>query len=223
MRESEEAELEDVRRVEAVDTEDRSGRSHGGARGHETDELRAGDLGAARPCLSLDALDDQVERSRLVILNVHAHLRTTDARECETEGADAWKTTAGLANDVGDLPRDLGVVRGEVDVERNQRPPRSNHDAAGTFVESRRTKIRPQLPRIEPPLKLGWTSTSEERGAAPRCRLAVEKNGQLELRADPIGEAQRARACPLPIGRVERDHRNDVRCSDPRVHAFVPP
>ena len=44
----EQAELEHVRRVEAVDPQDRARRRDRGARGHEADELRADHLGPAR-------------------------------------------------------------------------------------------------------------------------------------------------------------------------------
>ena len=82
-------ELEHARGVEPVDPEHRPGRRGRGAGGHQPDELRADDLGAARLRLALDPLDDLVQRRRLPVLDVHRHLHEPGPRQVEAEGAHA--------------------------------------------------------------------------------------------------------------------------------------
>src|SRR5262245_16244037 len=127
--------------VEAADPQERPSRGDRRACGHQPDELGAFDVDAARVRLRLDAREDVVESGRLVVLDVHAHLRMTGAGERKPEGANSGETAASLAHDRGDLARNARVVGREVDVERDQRPAGADDDAARTRIETWRPEV----------------------------------------------------------------------------------
>lgn len=212
-----------MRRVEAIDAQDRAGRRHGGARRHEPDELCSSNGCAVGTRFFLDSRDDLVQRRRLEILDVHAHLRVTRARQEEAKRTHACKATALLADHRRDRAGGLDVRRGEIDVERNQRTTRSDNDAACTLVESRRTEVRLDLTGVDPPLQLlGATATVERRPAAGR-RLCVQEDRQFQLGANPLREAQGRVTRPLTVGDVEGNDRDDVRRPDARMCSLVIP
>src|SRR5439155_24081300 len=117
--------------------------------------------------------------------------------------------------------RDLDVVRGKVDVERDQRPARADDDAARPLVESRGSVVGTKLARVDPALELLRTSLPEERRPSPRCGLAVEEHWQAELHADPLGKSQCTIPRPLAVSRLEGDDRDDVCGTDPGMSPFV--
>ena len=87
---------------------------------------------------AVDPPHDLVQRRRLPVLDVHAHLDEAGARQVEAEGAHAREPPARLADGRRDRARDLDVVASQVDVEGDQRParadehgPRSGSSCAG--------------------------------------------------------------------------------------------
>ena len=92
------------------------------------------------------------------------------------------------------------VAAREVDVERDQRPPRADEDAARRRVEPRRPEVGRELARVDPPLQLLGAAAAEERRPAAGADVGVEEDGQSELLADApreLSAAARARAaCP---------------------------
>src|SRR4029453_19148381 len=95
------------------------------------------DRDAAFARLRFDAGDDLVQSRSLVVLDVHAHLRMPGARQRKTERADAWKPPPPLAHAGRDLARTVDIARREVDVERDQRAPRTDDPPACTLVQPR--------------------------------------------------------------------------------------
>src|SRR5207247_2113292 len=120
-----------------------------------------------------------------------------------------------------DRAGDLDVVGGEVDVERDQRPARTDDDAARVLVEPRRPIVRAKLARIDAALELLWTSAPVERRASLRCGVAVEEHRQPQLGPDPVRKPQRAISRPLAVFGIEGDDRHDVRSPDSGMSAFV--
>ncbi len=214
------AELEHARDVEPVEPEHRAGRLRRRPGRHQTDELRAEHLGAPRGRLRLDPRHELVQPRRLPVLHVHAHLRVPGGGEVVAERTDARIAPAALAHDRRDLARHLRGAA-HVHVERDQRPARAHEHAAGRRVEPRRPVGRSDLARVEPPLELLCPATPEEGRPSSLPHLAVEERGQPELRRQPLreqsGRALRARH----VGRSDRDDRDDVRGTDPRMHAVV--
>ena len=116
-----EPQLEHVRRIEAGDAEQRACRRDGGAAGSRPTSSEPRDAEPSRRRLPLDRGDDLVQRGRLPVLDVEAHLDVPRPREAEPERADAREAAVALAHRTRHLPRGLEVVAGEVDVERDQR------------------------------------------------------------------------------------------------------
>src|SRR3954449_9285663 len=96
------------------------------------------------------------------ILDVEAHLDVSCPREAESERTDARKAAVSLAHGTRHVARGVEVVPRDLDVERDQRRPRSNQDTARLLVELHRAEIRHELPGVPaPPPREG------ERGAPP--------------------------------------------------------
>src|SRR5918912_501887 len=104
---AEQPQLDDPGGVEAVDAQDRPRSRDGGAGRHQADELRPGDLRAAGLGLGDDALDDLVERRGFVVLDVHAHLDDSRARQIEPERPHARVAAVALAHARRDLAGDV--------------------------------------------------------------------------------------------------------------------
>ncbi len=161
-----------------------------------------------------------MQRGRLPVLDVHAHLDEPRAREVEPESTDAREPTAGLADDGGHFARGLEPAF-EVDVERNERATRADEHRAGGLVQALGPEIWLQLTGVDPALQLLRAASPEERGPAPGCELAVEEDGQPELAADPLREVCRRRLRPGHVVGDDRHDRNDVRGSDTRMRSLV--
>ncbi|MFN8186735.1 MAG: hypothetical protein U0R69_06635 [Gaiellales bacterium] len=169
-----------------------------------------------------DPLDDLVRRRPLPVLEVHAHLDEPLARQLEPERAHGGQPPVPLADQAGDLARDLDVTAAQVDIERDERLANADEHAAGRRVEPGRPSIRRELPRVDPPLQLLRPAATKE-GRAP-CLLAqaaVQEDGQLELAGEAVGEGERRRPRPWLVLRPDRDERDDVGGADPRMDALV--
>src|SRR5205814_322287 len=149
----EKPQLEYTRCVERGNPQRRPGRSDGSACGYQTDELGGENGCPAQLGLRFDTRDDLVERGRLPVLDVHAHLDAARAGQVETERTDAGKPTAAFAHDLGDRESRLEVAL-DVDIEGDQRRPRADDDSACFRVEARRPVIRAELARGEAALEL---------------------------------------------------------------------
>ena len=71
--------------------------------------------------------------------------REPGPRQVEAERAHAREAAARLAHDRGDRARGLDVAAAQVDVERDQRPPRADEHRAGARVEPRRPEVGREL------------------------------------------------------------------------------
>jgi ubiquinone/menaquinone biosynthesis C-methylase UbiE len=162
-----------------------------------------------------------VQRDAVGLLNVHAHLHDAAALEREAEGADTGKAAPRLADGGSDLARNLEVVREQVDVEGNERPPRGHEDTARRRVESRRAVVGSNLAGVDPPLQLRRPSTPEERRPAARTDLPVEEHRQADLVPYAPGQLERGFPRPLEILLPDGDERHDVGSPDSRVRALV--
>ena len=97
------------------------------APGQKTDQLRCPLDTARRGLGSARAPTTSPEVDALRILDVHAHLDDPAApRQPEAERADAGEAPALLQHDRCDRARDVDVVRGQVHVERDERPARAH-------------------------------------------------------------------------------------------------
>ena len=202
------------RGVEAVDPERRTRCRRGRTGGHQADELGAQHFETARSSLGLDARDDLVQRRRLPVLDVHAHLDEARERKVEPERTHARKATAPLAHERRDLARCHNVAA-QVDVERDQRATRPDQHATGRVVEKRRPVVRLHLARVDTTLQLLGATAPEERRAVAAAQLAVEEHRQPELCGDPLrrrGARHDARAGSRP-GRSGRPVRRPPRRS----------
>ena len=133
-----------------------------------------------------DPSDDLVERGRLPVLDVHAHLDNPGARQRQAQCPHAREAAVALPHDRGDRPRDLDVVGPQVDVERDQRPPRADEHRARAGVELRRPEVRRQLPCVDP------------RAGAPPVRRAGRTPARDPGRRTGTPEAREHRAAPPP-------------------------
>ena len=104
-------------------------------------------------------------------------------------------TAASLADERGDLPRDLDIAAAEVDVEGDQRTPRADEHRTGSRVEPGGPKSGRELARVDAFLQLGDAAAAEERRASPgRELLPVQERRQPELLTDALGEPERGGA-----------------------------
>jgi hypothetical protein len=85
-----------------------------------------------------------------------------------------------------------------------------------------RPAVGPQLVGVDPALKLLRPAAPEERRLAPVVReAAVEEHRKPQFGADAVCEGERGAPRVLLGSRFERDERDDVGGSDPRVGALV--
>lgn len=218
----EQPQLEHMRGVEARDPQGRTGSGERSAGRHQAHELRADDLRAPRFCLLLDPGHDLVQRRRLEVLDVHRDLDEPGAGQVEPERAHAGESSARLADERSDLARRRELAA-QIDVERDQRPPRPDDHSAGSRVKLTRAIVRLELARRDPSSELRRPPAPEERRPPTGRELSVEEDREPELVADTTRE--RRRRLPRfrqPVG-PERDERDDVGGADPRVCAFVAP
>src|SRR5512133_3210716 len=156
---AEQPKLEQSRSVEAVDLEQRSCSRSRCSRGHEPDELGADDLDPPRRRFARYPREDVMERGRLPVLDVHAHLDTACPGQFEAERSHAGEPAVSLADDRGNRARILDRSAAQIDVERDQWAAGSDDDAAGTGMELGRAEVNGEL-------CLGQ-ATSQLRGSAP--------------------------------------------------------
>src|SRR5581483_8173397 len=140
------------------------------------------------------------------------------AWQVEPEGAHPRKPAAGLAHVGGDLLRDLERSP-QVDVERDERPARSDDHGAGGRVETRGAEVRAELATLKPALQFGGTAGAVEGGAAFRRR--VDEHRQPEL-ADSFGEDEGGVPRALDVVGVDRDEGDDIGGADARMRSVVP-
>jgi ubiquinone/menaquinone biosynthesis C-methylase UbiE len=209
-----------VRRVEAIDPEDRAGSGGGGTRGHQPDELGARHLYPMRGGFGLDPGDDLVQRRCLPVLDVHRDLGQACTPQLEAECTDAAEAAALLAHDGCDRPRDLDIPA-EVDVERDQRPAGAEDHPAGSVVKTRRPEVGHELALVDPALQTLRTAAPVERGSALRRRIA--EHGQTELATDPLGDDAGGAPRTLEIVGHQWHEWHDISRTDPRMRSFVRP
>ena len=211
-----------MRFVETVDPQHRAGRRGCSACRHQADELGADDLCAARCCLLLDPRHDLVQSRRLPVLDVHRDLNHTRARKVEAERTHAGEAAARLAHQRGDLHRCLELAA-QVDVERDQRPAGADDHATRALVQLPGAEVGLELAGVEPPLQLCRAAAPEERRSAAGRELAVEKDREAELDADPARQLARRLLGVIQVAGPDRDDRDHVRRADPRMRAVVAP
>ena len=139
------------------------------------------------------------------------------------ERADAGEAPALLSHDRRDRARDVDVVRGQVHVERDERPARADEHGSHRRIELGRPAVGCQLAGLEPLLEGREPLRPEERRAAGSAQLAVEKDGQAEPLADAYRELQGRRPGPSHVLRTNADERHDVRDADSRMRTLVLP
>ena len=142
-------------------------------------------------------------------------------REAEPERTDAREAAVALAHCTRHVARGVEVVARDVDVERDERRPRPDQDAARPLVELRRAEVRHQLPAVHAPLQLGRAAAPEERRPKLLGKVGVEEDRQRELLPDTPGKLERGRTRALGVGLPDRRQRDDVRGADARVRALV--
>jgi SAM-dependent methyltransferase len=215
------AQLQHALRTEAVDPQEAAGGSGGCTRRHQSDQLGPPDRDTARSRLLLDARQDVVQRGRLIVLDVHAHLCVPGTWQGQPERTHARKTPALLPHDGGDLACQVRVGRVEVDVEGDQRPPRADDHATRARIQPSGSEVRGELAFVQTALKTFRAAPPEERGPTACPRLAVEEDRELQLGADPARDDERALACAIAVGGIDRDDRHDVGSADARMGALV--
>src|SRR6185437_14341345 len=135
----------------AVDRKRRPGGGCGRRRRHQADELAPLHLHPPlrrEPC---DLGDDDVERRRRDVDQVHRHLGAAGARQPQAEGLDAGQTAVAFAHRRGDRARHLHVAGAQVDVERDEWRADAQQNGAGPRMEVRRAVERDDLPARELP------------------------------------------------------------------------
>ena len=143
------------------------------------------------------------------------------ARQQQPERTHAGEAAVPLTHRARDPPRRLDVRPDEIDVERDQRPPRADDHAAAQRIEPRRAEVRRHVAVVDAPLQLDRAAAPKECRPAIRRELAVEEHRQLELGADPSRELQCRRPRALHVVRAQRHHRHDVGRTDPRMRTVV--
>ena len=219
-RKREEPELEHARRVEAVDPKQRAGGRRRGACRHQPHELRADHLRAARRAsrsiratISWSAAASQ---SSTFMLTWTSPARGRSSPSARTPGKPppVSRTSAAIAS------RGLELAA-QVDVERDQRPTGADeHPARAPDRAARGPKSGAARPRRSA-AELVRAAAPEERRAAAWRQLAVEEDGQAELRPDRRASASAVSArARHPLG-PDRHERDDVRGADARMRAPV--
>src|SRR5262249_7671320 len=127
----EEPQLEDARRVEAGDPELGASRGRRGAGRHQPDELDAVDLRSPLLGLALEPGDDLVERGRLPVLHVHAHLHAAGPWQVEPERPHPGEAAVAFPYEHRKLAGGRDGRPAEVDIEGDQRWTRPNDHPAG--------------------------------------------------------------------------------------------
>ena len=199
-----------------------SGRGDGSSRRHQPDELRPDDLDPPHGRFGLDAGDDLVQRRGFVVLHVHAHLHEPGTRQVESECTNAREASVTLPDDPGDLAGRLDLAP-QVDVERDQRPARTDDHPARPLVEPRGAEVRLKLSCVDPALQLSRPAATEERGPTARSKIGVQEHREGELLSHAPCKLERRRACIVGGIRPDRDHRDDIRRTDPGMRTLVLP
>jgi hypothetical protein len=219
----EEPELENVARVETVDPEQVSRCFDGSAGRHEAHQLAAHDLGAAGLSLGGDRGHDRVERGSLPVRDVHAHLHEPGLRQVEPQGAYTGEAAVALADEGGDLTRNLDGRAVEVHVERDERPADPDQHSTRRRMELHRPAIGGELACIDPPLELLGAAAPKECRLAPVVRQSpVEEDGETELAPHPLGECHGGLAGGRLVLGPQRHEWDDIRGPDPGMRAPVP-
>src|SRR5206468_15973 len=92
-----------------------------------------------------------------------------------------------------------------------------------SWSPTRSTSITLELTGVDPPLELRGASAAEERRSPTGADLAVQEDGEAELRADPPSEFQRRVARTRHVLRANRDEWDDIRGAHPWMDALVLP
>ena len=116
-----------------------------------------------------------MQRSRLVVLDVHAHLHVSDTREGEPERTDAREPSTLLANEHGDRTGDVDVVRFQIHVEGDQRATSADDHTPRPLVQASRPEVRSELAGVETALQLVRTAPPVKGRPAIRSGLSIEK------------------------------------------------
>ena len=164
------------------------------------------------------------ERHGAVVLDIHRHLGDAAVLEPQADRAEARQALgAALANARGDPlarpPRVAGGASSTLNATSGGRAPTSTAPAVGCSCGGPKSGFSSPV-----------SIRCRERGRAAAAQLGagaavgehpVQKDGQLELLAEPVGEHERLGARGAAIGVVEEHDRCDVERADARVDAVV--
>ena len=190
-------------------------------RRHEADELSIQNVDAAARGFARDRGHDLVQGGMLQIEHVHAHLDSARTREHETDRLDTWHSSVRLADRTCDLAGNTYVIRRENDVVGDERPPRSDQDRTGSRVELAWAVLGDELAGAHPAGELVQAPAPEERRALPVADIAVEKDRELELLADPSRNLVRYVLRQRELSRDEWNEGHDVDGTDARMDPLV--
>ena len=158
-------------------------------RRHQADELGADHLDAARPASAVDALDDLVQRGRLPVLDVHAHLREPargrSSPSARTPGKPPPRSRTTTRSPARPRRRPRRLTLNAISGRARRRSPRPLARPA------RRAEVGRELARVDPPLQLRRAAAPEER--RPAARRRARRTGTPAARA-PRRSAAPARA-----------------------------
>ena len=196
-----------MRRVEARRCRDRArgGRAAAPA-GIRPDELRAGDLGAARAASALD----RARRSRGAPPPPSPRRSCSPARGRRAAGRgrararpESRRRARGRRAAISRAPRRRRVARLTLNAISGLRAPTSTPPAAR--VEARGPEVRRELAGVDPPLQLLRAAAAEER--RPAARRRARRRGTRAARAPrrparASSQRRRRRARPMSSGRI---------------------
>ncbi len=195
------------------------GRKAGEGRGRR----KSDELGLERRGVRRDRLDEGRQRDRAVILDVRRDLGHVPVLEPQPDRADARETLrAALTDERGDPLRIVkGRRRRELDIERDERRPRTDEHGPGRRVQSWRPEVRRELTSLDPGAERARAAAPQLGAGPPGGEDPVQEHGEPDLLAEPVGEHEGlgARRPPILVG--EEHDRGDVEGADARMDAHV--
>src|SRR5204863_8465670 len=193
--------------------------------GDQADDLAGLRTGAERLPELTDSLDHRRQRDFARVMDVRGDLHVSLA-QVDADRANAVQAAARLPKPRGDLPGDVDVGVGHLDVERGQRRARGHERGARLVVNLLRSEVRAELTAVHAPVQLDQPAGSKER-PLPVARLtgevAVKEDRHLQVRADLPRRGFGGFACRVAVVFRQPDDRADVERPDGRVRAVVLP
>ena len=167
---------------------------------------------------------DLVQRRRLEVEDVHAHLDLAGTRQAQPDRLHARHPAARLADRARDVLGDGDVVGVEHEVVRDERIAGAHEGDPGP---ARSTSRGPASGRSSPAAIRRTSSSSpplrKKAGPATSAHEPVQEHGKPDVGAEPFARLASA-VClgQLPLRPLERDERHDVDRSDAGMDAVVP-